>query len=102
LIVGTGEFMYPPYLLAKYLEDKGVEIYFQATTRSPINIDGIIDSKISFKDNYFEDIDNFLYNLIDLGYEKIVLCYETQTLPNNFMLKSILENEGFSVEEIYF
>jgi len=102
VVIGTGEFMYPPYLLAKYLEAKGVDVYFQATTRSPINIDGIINSKISFKDNYFEEIDNFLYNLSDIQYHKIILCYETKTLPENFLLKSILEDEGFSVEEIYF
>lgn len=102
LVVGTGEFMYPPYLLAKYLEEKGVDVYFQATTRSPINVDGIIESKLSFKDNYFEEIDNFLYNLVEFGYEKIILCYETKEIPKNFMLKTVLENEGFVVKEILF
>jgi hypothetical protein len=102
LILGTGEFMYPPYLLAQYLEDKGYDVYFQATTRSPINIDGIINSKLSFKDNYFENIDNFLYNIISSKYEKIIICYETSQLPETHKLKKMLENQGFDVATINF
>jgi len=101
LVLGTAEFMYPPYLLAKYLEENGVESYFQATTRSPVNVDGAIKSKISFKDNYFEDIDNFLYNVVDNQYDKILICYETTKLPKDFNLKEQLESK-FNVEEIFF
>ena len=101
LVLGTAEFMYVPYLLAQYLEDSGIETYFQATTRSPINIDGIITSKIAFKDNYFENIDNFLYNVIDRDYDKVILCYETIALPPNFDLKVKLEDK-FDVQEIFF
>jgi adenine/guanine phosphoribosyltransferase-like PRPP-binding protein len=102
LVLGTSEFMYPPYLLAKYMGERGVDVYFQATTRSPINIDGVIGSKLSFKDNYFEDIDNFLYNVIGMGYEYIIICYETSKVPANFKLKEILEREGFKVKELSF
>lgn len=101
LVLGTAEFMYPPYLLAKYLEENDIECYFQATTRSPINIDGAIGSKLSFKDNYFEEIDNFLYNVSDRMYNKILLCYETTKIPESFDLKKQLA-ECFDVEEIYF
>ena len=99
LVLGTAEFMYPPYLLAKYLEDNGIDSYFQATTRSPVNIDGAISSKLSFKDNYFEDIDNFLYNVTDREYDKVLICYETTKLPDEFRLKEILE-EWFDVSEV--
>ena len=102
LLLGTAEFMYPPYLLALYLENSGVDSYFQATTRSPVNIDGAISSKISFKDNYFENIDNFLYNVTDRDYDKILICYETTSLPNNFNLKDILVEKKFDVDEVYF
>jgi len=102
LVLGTGEFMYPPYLLAKYLENQGFDSYFQASTRSPINIDGIIKSKISFKDNYFENIDNFLYNVENEKYDKILICYETARIPANHNLKTILEKNMFSVQEIFF
>jgi len=101
LVLGTAEFMNAPYLIAKYLENSGIDCYFQATTRSPINLDGAIKSKISFKDNYFEYIDNFLYNVIDKEYDKIIICYETTKLPKYFNLKSILE-KSFDVEEIFF
>jgi len=101
LVLGTAEFMYPPYLLAKYLEASGIETYFQATTRSPINIDGIISSKMAFKDNYFENIDNFLYNVIDREYDKVIICYETTAVPQNFDLKEQLENK-FDTQEIFF
>ncbi len=100
LVLGTAEFMYPPYLLAKYLEDNGVESYFQATTRSPVNIDGAITSKIAFKDNYFENIDNFLYNVTDREYDKIFICYETTSVPKNCDLKEQL-GELFDVEELF-
>lgn len=101
LILGTAEFMYPPYLLAQYIENKGIECYFQATTRSPINIDGEIVSKITFIDNYFENIDNFLYNVIDKDYDKVFICYETKMLPQAFNLADQLRDK-FDVEEIYF
>lgn len=80
LLLGTGEFMYPAHLAAKYLKSKGVNSFMQATTRSPINVEGAIQSKIGFQDNYHEDIDNFLYNIKE-GYDKIFVCYETPTLP---------------------
>ncbi len=101
LVLGTSEFMYPPYLFAKYLEENGIESYFQATTRSPVNIDGAIKSKLDFKDNYFEEIDNFLYNVIDKEYDKIFLCYETTKLPATFDLKKQLKQK-FDVAEIFF
>jgi hypoxanthine phosphoribosyltransferase len=103
LILGTGEFMYQPYLLALYLEQNGVDSYFQATTRSPVNIDRAIKSKIAFKDNYFENIDNFLYNVVDKDYDKIIICYETTKLPKEYKLKEILQKEySFDVDEIFF
>jgi hypothetical protein len=101
LLLGTSEFMYPPYLLAQYLEDKGIDIYFQSTTRSPISIDGDITSKLVFMDNYFEEIDNFLYNVVDRNYDKIFVCYETTCLPKKFDLINQLKNK-FDVEEIFF
>ncbi|MEA2028519.1 MAG: phosphoribosyltransferase domain-containing protein [Campylobacterota bacterium] len=103
LVLGTAEFMYPPYLFALSLEQSGIDVYFQATTRSPVNVDGDIESKIEFKDNYFENIDNFLYNVVDKEYDKIFICYETTQQPKNFRLKQILNKHGFlDVEELNF
>jgi hypothetical protein len=101
LVLGTGEFMHQSYLLGKYLEDNGVDVYVQSTTRSPINIDRDIQSKLEFKDNYHENIDNFVYNVIDKSYDKVFICYETASLPKNHNLKSLLENYFSDVEELF-
>ncbi len=101
LVLGTGEFMYQSYKLAQYLENNGINCYVQSTTRSPVNIDLDIISKISFKDNYGEKIDNFLYNVIDKDYDKIIICYETTEIDSEHNLKEILAQK-FSVNTIFF
>lgn len=101
LVLGTGEFMYQVYKLAEYLEDNSINTYFQATTRSPINVDGDIKSKIHFIDNYYENIDNFLYNVIDKKYDKVFICYETKKIPANHNLEEQLK-QFFDVETILF
>ena len=101
LLLGTGEFMYQSYKLAQYLESKGIEVFVQSTTRSPVNVDLDIVSKIQFKDNYGEKIDNFLYNVIDKDYDKIIICYETENVDTSHELGKIL-SQKFSVEQIFF
>ncbi len=91
LVVGTGEFMYEPYRMALDLENMGYEVYFQATTRSPILTGSDVKSSFSFSDNYGESIDNFLYNVRREHYDNIVICYETHTLPENHDLPDILQ-----------
>lgn len=81
LVLGTGEFMYEPYRLALALEEDGREVYFQATTRSPILLGNDISSILDSVDNYGEGIDNFLYNVKHEHYDNILLCYETTHLP---------------------
>lgn len=92
LVLGTGEFMYKPFLLAKKLEDLKLNIKYQTTTRSPLLKGYGVKSVLSFKDNYFENIDNFLYNVIDKNYDYIFICYETNILPKEHNLKKLLEN----------
>jgi hypothetical protein len=101
LVLGTGEFMHQSFLLGKYLEENGIDVYVQSTTRSPIIKDGDIHSKLEFKDNYFENIDNFVYNVIDKNYDRVLICYETVSLPENHNLKASLENYFASVEELF-
>ncbi|MFN8670486.1 MAG: phosphoribosyltransferase domain-containing protein [Candidatus Sericytochromatia bacterium] len=101
LILGTAEFMYLPYVFALFLEKKGVNVYYQSTTRSPINIDIDILSKITFKDNYYENIDNFVYNVIDKSYDKVFVCYETTSIPlEHSLLKQL--RDFFEVKELFF
>ncbi|MBC7475262.1 MAG: phosphoribosyltransferase domain-containing protein [Candidatus Sericytochromatia bacterium] len=102
LVIGTGEFIYQPFLFAKHLESQGIETYLQSTTRSPVNVEFDIHSKISFKDNYGENIDNFLYNVIDKTYDQIFICYETISKINNHELKNKLLEYFSKVDEIHF
>lgn len=102
LVLGTGEFMYEPYLLARHLEEQGYDVQFQATTRSPILPGDDVRSIFSFKDNYGERIDNFLYNVHPEKYERIFLCYETGELPAEHTLPEQLNGETvyFSLPEV--
>lgn len=101
LVLGTSEFMYQPYQLALSLEKRGINVKYQATTRSPVNVDGAIESRLSFMDNYFENIHNFLYNVIEKDYDTVIICYETTSLPKNYRLKKALKN-NFKVIELFF
>lgn len=90
LVLGSGEFAYPPYKLAEALEAAGHEVWFQTTTRSPVLVGGAIGSALSFEDNYFDGIPNFVYNLAgaphDQSYDRIVIGYETPRLPPQHQL----------------
>ena len=77
LVLGTGEFSYLPFRLAEILESSGFDVHFQTTTRSPILVAGDIREKVSFPDNYEDDIDNFLYNVKPGNYDTILIGYET-------------------------
>ncbi len=37
LVLGTGEFVWEPFLLAERLEAAGAQVVFSSTTRSPIS-----------------------------------------------------------------
>jgi len=77
LVLGSGEFVYPPFLLAASLERAGATVFCQATTRSPVHTGGAISCALEFKDNYGEGITNYLYNTRREDYDRILLCTET-------------------------
>lgn len=76
-IVGDGEYLFPPFKLAEYLETQGYDVYFQSTTRSPILLGDAISSKDCFWDHYGDGIVNFAYNLPVEGVAQVVLCVES-------------------------
>ncbi len=98
LVLGTGEFIYPAFKLAAYLQQQGANTWVQSTGRSPINIDAAIQSRLRFWDNYHEAVDNFLYNIEP--YDVIMICYETPSLPENHQLKTLLHAYAPEVIEI--
>lgn len=77
LVLGTGEFVYPPFLVAECLEQLGADVFVQATTRSPVSVGHGIGSALQFVDNYGEDIPNFVYNVRCADYDRIFVCHET-------------------------
>ena len=76
-IVGTGEFTYPPFLLAEALEADGYDVVVQATSRSPARIGGAIRHALAFEDNYATGVPNFLYNADPADGRAAVICHET-------------------------
>lgn len=89
-VVGDGEFMHPPYLLADQLARKGFDVWFQSTTRSPILPGLDIAAKACFTDHYGEGIPNFAYNLpTPDSPAQVVLCHETETAQALGELRSL-------------
>lgn len=84
LILGCGEFMYPPYRLAAEVATHGIEVDFCATTRSPIRCWGEIHNRLEWPDPYGEGIGNFLYNYRRNRYDAVWLVSE---LPGNDLLR---------------
>ena len=77
LVLGSSEFVYPPFLLAAALEQQGAIAFCQATTRSPVRVGGAISCALEFADNYADGITNYLYNARAEDYDHILLCTET-------------------------
>ncbi|MES2743144.1 MAG: phosphoribosyltransferase domain-containing protein [Pseudomonadota bacterium] len=77
LVLGTGEFMHPPFLLARELAALGKQVVVQSTTRSPILPWGDVGHIVRCPDNYGEGIANYLYNVAPGQYEHVFICHET-------------------------
>ncbi|GDY07065.1 hypothetical protein LBMAG52_05510 [Planctomycetia bacterium] len=90
LVLGTGEFHYPVFRLARWLEQHGWDVYFQTTTRSPLLVDGDLKSTLEFVDNYHDGIPNFVYNVADQYYDRVLVGYETDPLPAEHTLCELL------------
>jgi hypothetical protein len=90
LVLGTGEFSHAPFRLARLLEERGAEVWFQSTTRSPLLPDGDLRCALEFRDNYHDDIPNYLYNVAVGDYNLMILCYETDSLPTSHQLPRML------------
>lgn len=100
LVVGTGEFVYEPFLLAERLEAAGADVHFSSTSRSPISLGHAIDSAISFSDNYGLGIPNFLYNVGHLKFDRILLCSETGKESIDPALIDALQNSAKVLETV--
>ncbi|MBM5459016.1 phosphoribosyltransferase domain-containing protein [Pseudomonas sp. P66] len=83
IVLGTGEFVWKPFLLAERLELAGAEVHFSSTTRSPIALGHSIGHALNFSDNYGLGIVNFLYNVAPGQFDRVLICSETdaQAVP---------------------
>jgi len=77
LVLGTGEFVFPPFQLARRLAAQGADVRVQATTRSPILEGNDIQGVFEFPDAYADGIPNFLYSVRPGQYDRVLVCYET-------------------------
>jgi hypothetical protein len=77
LVLGTGEFVHPPYRLAAALERRGADVCFQATTRSPALVGNALQCALQFTDNYGDGIPNWVYNVRREAYDRVLVCHET-------------------------
>ena len=76
-VVATGEFTYPPFLLAEQLEQDGLDVVMQSTSRSPALPGGAIRHILAFEDNYDTGLPNFLYNADPAEPRLSLICHET-------------------------
>jgi hypothetical protein len=90
LVLGTGEFSYPPFLLAEELEKRGYDVRFHTSTRSPLRPGGILGNALQFTDNYHDEIPNYLYNANPEAYDQIFVGYETNPIPSSHQLAELL------------
>ncbi|MBD2783328.1 phosphoribosyltransferase domain-containing protein [Xenorhabdus sp. DI] len=90
LVLGSSEFVWPPFLLAERLEQQGASVVFGSTTRSPISCGHAIQSVMAFTDNYGLGIPNFLYNVAHQKFDRILLCLETPKISVDPALMSQL------------
>lgn len=89
VVVGTGEHLYYPFLVAEHLE-KTADIVFQSTTRSPILKGDAIERKTSFSAG--GDKMHYIYNL-PADRTPIILC-ETDALRR---VNGLLRGDGIDI-----
>jgi len=95
LVLGTGEFMHPAYLLGAALEQRGLDVAVQSTTRSPILKWGAVSAALAFPDNYGEGVTNFLYNVTPGQYDHVFICHETAPGDALYQLAAVFDARLF-------
>ena len=102
LVLGTGEFMHPPFLLALAMQRLGMQVVLQSSTRSPILQWGDVACALSFADNYNEGILNYLYNVKPGQYRHILICHETPVQSSLLDLARQLQGAQGQVRLLHF
>ncbi len=63
-VVGDGEHLYLPFLMAELAEQQGGDVVFQSTSRSPIMLGDAIETKRAFQIDE-RSIEHYIYNFDD-------------------------------------
>lgn len=100
LVLGTGEFTYPAFLLALAMRRQNRQVMMQATTRSPVHVGGAIGCALTFEDNYGAEVPNFLYNAWPEAGQKVIICCETSADRIDPRLVSALDARVISFGQI--
>jgi hypothetical protein len=74
-------------------------VHYQSTTRSPILVGEDIHSALEFIDNYHDEMPNYVYNVADKKYDRILIGYETRPLPESHRLPQMLGAQQFFLLE---
>lgn len=77
LVIGTGEHVWGPMLLAEHLEQAGADVRFVATTRSPILNGEVIRHKVTFPDHYGIGVPMYLHNVPERPSARVIIMTET-------------------------
>ena len=77
LVIGTGEHVWGPMLLAERLEQEGADVKFVATTRSPILNGEVIRHKVTFPDHYRVGVPMYLHNVPERPCARVIIMTET-------------------------
>jgi hypothetical protein len=77
LVLGTGEFVHPPFRLASALERLGADVRVQATTRSPVMVGHAVRCALQLADNDGDGAPNWIYNVRREDYDRILVCHRT-------------------------
>lgn len=77
LVIGTGEHVWGPMLLAEQIERRGGDVHFIATTRSPILSGDVIRRKAVFADHFGLGVPMYLHNVAPEDWDHIILMTET-------------------------
>lgn len=95
LVLGTGEFHFPAFRWARRLESLGHDVWFHSTTRSPLLLSGALTSVTEFRDNYSDGIPNYVYNVADRSYDRILIVHETTPWPADCKVDQLLKAQRF-------
>lgn len=89
LVLGTGEYQYPAFALARLIAPGVASCLWNATTRSPILPGLAIRHTLTFADNVSDGIPNFVYNVDPAAYSRILVAYEGACLPDPALMAAL-------------